>query len=283
MKINIVLIEPPNHNHSAVFEELIVFFFDCFKDLGHEVIRTVNVFKQDHLNIIIANQYLHFSPVFKNMKYIIVQLEQLSFEGGWFSFDYNKPKFSTDFIPLLENAAQIWDYSKENINFLNNYKLDVKLISLGYDPNLQTIKHAEEKDIDVLFYGSTQERRFNVIKSLEKLCKITGVFGKYGKERDSLIARSKIVLNIHAYGNINILEQVRVFYLLTNKCFVLSEECSWNPYEDALVTTPYDLLIEKTLYWLKNNQEREIMANKGLEKIKNIDTKELIKTALEEL
>ena len=51
---------------------------------------------------------------------------------------------------------------------------------------------------------------------------VKALFGVYGRERDKLIARSKIVLNMHHYSS-QIFEIVRVFYLLTNRKAVVAE------------------------------------------------------------
>ncbi len=282
MKINLVMIDPPNSNYLNVYTELIDFYYHTIQELGYEVIRSINAFKVDHLNIIVSYQALPFYPQMTNNKYIVLQLEQLSLDtGGYFSDKHRN--FHNDALPLMKNALQVWDYSPENQKFLKSYNIDTRLIPLGFNEKLQRINPAPVKDIDVLFYGSTHERRFNIVKTLESLCKITAHFGVYGAIRDNLIARSKIVLNVHAYANLKIMEQVRLFYLLTNNCFVLSEECYSHPYGDGIITFPYEQIIEGVMTWLKKDQEREEVIVKGAEALKKLNTKELIKKALSEI
>jgi hypothetical protein len=49
------------------------------------------------------------------------------------------------------------------------------------------------------------------------------VCGLYGKARDELIARSKLVVNIHLYEPSKVFEIVRVSYLLANRKAVVAD------------------------------------------------------------
>ena len=60
----------------------------------------------------------------------------------------------------------------------------------------------------------------------------------FGKERDALIARSRVVLNLHQYDT-HIFEQVRVNYLLINGKVVVSEVA-----DDTEIPDAYRRLIE---------------------------------------
>ena len=89
-----------------------------------------------------------------------------------------------------------------------------------------TGKYAQ--DIDVLFCGSMNERRMQIIQALKDSTLfdkplVIAQFVGYGAYRDKYIARSKIVLNMHYYTP-GIFEIARVSYLLANKKCVVSEE-----------------------------------------------------------
>jgi hypothetical protein len=99
---------------------------------------------------------------------------------------------------------------------------------------------------------------------LNQLCKLIALFGVYGDERDQWIARSKIVLNMH-YSDRQIIEQSRISYLLNNQRFVVSEDSSVNPYGQAIVTAPYNRLVDTCCDWLKKPKERDEMALVGYE------------------
>ena len=70
---------------------------------------------------------------------------------------------------------------------------------IGYAPELTRICPLEE-NIDVLFYGAVNERRGRALQRMkDRGLRTVVAFGAYGAERDALIARSRIVVNIHYY------------------------------------------------------------------------------------
>jgi SAM-dependent methyltransferase len=89
---------------------------------------------------------------------------------------------------------------------------------------MSCISDKVKKDIDVLFYGAINERRLNVINELkEKKINIFATNHAYCSVRDSLISRSKIVLNLHYYTP-GTLEVARLGYLWANKKSIVSEK-----------------------------------------------------------
>jgi hypothetical protein len=276
MKINLTLFWPPDYKHNRVFDEVILYYRSHFIDLGHSVTYSENKLLAGYLNIIIGYQFL---PVItENYQYIIIQLEQLSFQAGWFAG--KQDLFLSETLPLLQNALQVWDYSPENIEFLQQFKLEAKLLPLGFHEKLCQVHPLPHKNIDVLFYGSMQPRRADIFRELSGKCTVKSLFGLYGKERDKIIRRSKIIINIHAFASLKIIEQVRLFYLLNNKCFVVSEECDSNPYGKAFISLPYDQLVPGVLAWLQKDEERKIIAEQGPEFLKKLDARGLIREAL---
>ena len=113
--------------------------------------------------------------------------------------------------------------------------------------------------------------------------KVKTIFGVYEKERDKLIANSKIVLNMHMYDS-KIFEIIRVFYLLTNGITVVSEvgsdTKSNNKYLDSICACEYEQICEKIIYLIENDKERKEIGMKGLDTIKkfpqSLFTKEIL-------
>jgi 2-polyprenyl-3-methyl-5-hydroxy-6-metoxy-1,4-benzoquinol methylase len=86
------------------------------------------------------------------------------------------------------------------------------------------------------------------------------------------MARSKIILNIHAWDEINSLETVRISFLLANRNFVISENSDHNPYGDGLIYAPYSEIVEKCIYFLGQPRlSREAIGFKGFMNIHHID------------
>ena len=148
---------------------------------------------------------------------------------------------------------------------------NIKFCGIGYEDSLTKIPQLSEdkKDIDVLFYGSMNERRKKVLDQLSANgLNVVVLFGKYGSERDEYIARSKIIINIHYY-EAKVFEIVRTSYLLANKCFVVSEEGNDSnleePFVQGIAFSSYTQLVDTCMKYLKDKTAREKIAKKGFE------------------
>ena len=128
-----------------------------------------------------------------------------------------------------------------------------------------------DKDIDVLFYGAVNERRARVLEAIEAAgARLKTVTGVYAAERDAMVARSRIVLNLHYYP-MKILETVRVSYLLNNGCFVLSEESQVNPYARVgLFCRPYEKLASTCGSLLERPEEIRTLALRNHQRFKTL-------------
>ena len=264
MKFNICIIQPQNYIHSFAFLELAELLMYSLKDLGHEAALQFNAIDRDARNIIIGFHLLdikYIDIVPKNS--ILINAEQLRGGTPW-----NKNILS------WINKFEIWDYSPQNIEFFTQMGIfNIKHLKLGYQNELARIITKDNKTIDVLFYGSVNERRAKILEGLKSHgLNVHASFGVYGKERDDLIASSKVVLNMHYYES-QIFEVVRVFYLLTNAVPVVSEINSTTSvnsfYKEAVVGAPYENLIESCIKMVNNQNLLDSQAAKGLEVIKN--------------
>lgn len=255
-----------------IFNELVGSFAYGFKKRGHEVYTSVNRIKNDAVNIIFGS---HVSPSIKYQlppNTIIYNTEQAG--SIWMLPDY---------IDLLK-SFKVWDYSKYNARLLNEVHgvADVIYNPIGYVPILERVKQLPEleKDIDVLLYGSINVRRKNILEALDaKGLKTVYAFQIYGELRDTLIARSKIVLNVHYYPTA-ITEAIRLSYLLTNNAFVVSEKGKdWRncpEYLFTMVMSDYDWLTEDILEYVYAPKRRENVARCGYQIFKEFKQEDII-------
>lgn len=249
-RFNIAIVEHPEFKHVAVFHDLARLLSASLQTLGHAVTVQTNRTEGNAVNIVLGYQWGQAAP---GAYWIPFQLEQLSEQND---------RLHPQWIQALRKAPEIWDYDPANIAYLNSLGIhNVKHVPLGFHPAMYTVSQVPE-DIDVLHYGSVTERRRVVLDALRARCRVQAIFGFYGQERDSFIARSKIVLNMHLYES-NIFEQARVSYLLNNRKCVVSEDSPYNPYKAMVVTAPYDQLAERCLELLANHPERERIAIDG--------------------
>ena len=215
-KFAIFIVKIKNYSHFQVFNEIALSLYYSFKRLGYDAIITDNPNILDRRYIILGANTLRFCPDIKiKSDSIIYQFER----------ENSPEQFDSFYLYILKNF-KVWDFSLHNMERINNkYNLKIsEYLSLGYVEELNCIKHRQEKDIDILFIGSFSERRKDLILEMNKLnIKASLIFNSYGKERDDLISRSKIMLNVHFHGP-GLLEHPRIFYYLNNDCLILSEE-----------------------------------------------------------
>ena len=204
---------------------------------------------------------------------ILYNLEQVSPDSPW---------FPAGAFARLE-AHEVWDYSAANVRALGELGIAARHVPVGYAPCWSRIERAAE-DIDVLFYGGMNERRWAITEALEKGGATVGVLSDcYGAARDAFIARSRIVLNMHYYEARNF-ETVRVAYLLANRRFVVSETGSdaalEEPFREGVAFAPYDRLVDTCLHYLHRRAERRAIAQRGYEIITSRPMAESLRAVL---
>ena len=193
-EFNICLIKPESYIHSLAFMELGELIYYSLIEVGYQASISFNNLNPDCKNIIIGCHLLHpshFELIPKSS--IILNTEQI----------YNDKTPWNENIYFWAKRFQTWDYSQRNIEKFHRLGIkNVKLLKIGYQKELNRISEADYQDIDVLFYGSLNERRkFVIDKLVEKGLNVKILFGVYGKDRDQWISRSKVVLNHHHYNS----------------------------------------------------------------------------------
>jgi hypothetical protein len=218
----VVIVVPPGYQHSLCFAEVAMLLKNSLISCGYSCDIVVNDFSKDRVNIVLGYHLLEPDPGLKAFNFIVYQLEQLSSADTAFA---QKAK------QILLYAKDVWDYSPENIAFLAGLGISAKHVPVGYHKSLEQISVGQNKDVDVLFFGSKGDRRQKILSDIYSAnkCTVKALFGLYGQERAAWIARSKIVLNIHYYSA-QIFEAVRVSYLVNNQCCVVSESSAVYPY-----------------------------------------------------
>lgn len=212
----LVLIRPDGYTHSAAFAEIAQTVAYGLRSLGAEVSVEVNrILAPGPVPIVFGANLLqpHEVPLLPKGT-IIYNLEQIARSSSWCTSHY---------LEALR-AHTVWDYSARNIEALGRAGVENAVhLPVGYMPELSRIPRSAAPDIDVLFYGSVNDRRGRVLQALKLAGLRTHVaFDTYGAERDALIARAKTVLNLHYYET-SIFELVRVSYLLANRKAVIAE------------------------------------------------------------
>jgi acetyltransferase-like isoleucine patch superfamily enzyme len=279
MQFAVLIISPPEYSHSQAFLEVAESFHYGLIALGHDSILTTGV-SQDRLHIVFGAILLPSYPLELPSNSIIYNLEQLSSDSPW---------LTPEMLDIFRSFT-MWDYSQLNIERFALLGLtNIQHVPIGYISQLSRIEQRpiENQDIEVLFYGSMNERRLNIINQLQTVgVKVHTAFDTYGIERDQLIARSKVILNVHFYPA-QVFEIVRVSYLLANKKFVISEDAQDSTEVDyfrpGVVFTSYENLVETCVDYLRKPEERLAIAAKGLQLMQQRDQSVYLKLALSQL
>lgn len=180
---------------------------------------------------------------------------------------------------------RVWDYSRQNCRIWRERGVgQVVWVPIGYVPELSRTVLASEQDIDVLFFGTPSDRRLRILDLLKAQgVRVVARFNIWGAQRDELISRSKVVLNMHYYPT-HIFEIVRVSYLLANHKAVVAE-CDFDTeieddLRDAVYAAPYEDLVEGTLWLLAHPDQREQLAMRGFARMAARDEVTFVSRAL---
>lgn len=268
-------VSPQNYIHSHAFDEIAVSLSDAFCELGGTapIVTSPNEFK-GRIPIVVGAHLLSPALIQKlPSQSVIMNTEQVHPEGVFMSQHY---------LSVL-NSFSVLDYSSRNIRQLEQYGIaHTQYLPLGFTPSLEKIVPHQTKDIDVLFYGALTERRAKILRDLHASgIKAQHLFGVYGAERDAAIARSKIVLNLHANES-KIFEVVRIYYLLTNRICVLSEgdpqDPDTAPFVAGLTLCAYDELVSHCISLLADPIRQIDQAGHGYALISNRPQSELLRS-----
>ena len=251
MEINICKIIPNNYfgEHSQVFDEMEVATTSAFKNLGYTVINSINEFRPNMKNLVF------------NMHQIPVDVARHLVPKGTIVYNFEQIGLDSNRVELNRwvkkyRGLEIWDYSKKNIEAYKRLGIpgleNTKYVPVGSSSEYVKFDRNAVKDIDILFFGQPGGRRERILKELESNKNINFVMlhKVYGKERNDMIGRAKLVINTHSQDT-EILEMVRLSNLFMNKIPVLSER---NPgtevpdfMDDVILTATHDNFVKTAL------------------------------------
>jgi SAM-dependent methyltransferase len=204
-----------------IFQEEIAVFQASLSAIGHEVSYSPDELLPNAINIVFGAITIKTEEIRRLAKHVIIRnLEHVSPDA---------PCMFPRYIELLKNFP-VWDYARSNLPRLAEAGVPLAdYVPVCHSTILETITPAPEQDIDVYFYGNITERRAKTLEAVRARglnVFVSDLGGKelYGAERDSLIARSKVILNLGLYDNkYRVFEIVRVSHLLANGKAVVGE------------------------------------------------------------
>lgn len=196
--------------------------------------------------------------VLPRKKIIVFQLESLT------SCNHLTPD-NKAIIHNIRTADEVWEYDPANSQILTDAGIPNKLIPFRYTESLDVELDKSECNIDLLFYGFLNHRRVNILAPMQARFynrrSFVFVYGITGEELDKYIARSKIILNMHAFDD-QAQEQVRMLRPVCNGKMVISEHSKHNMYGDAIIEfDSIDSLVSSVDFYLQNDRYKSFGAN----------------------
>lgn len=260
-RLAVRLVRPPGYAHSDALLEVAEAVLYGARALGHDVELRSEPVPDGRREIVVGWHLLAPDDASTAPDAILYNLEQVTPDSLW---------LTPQRLALLR-SRRVWDYSPANVAKLAALGIEAALVPIGYVPQWTRIERAAE-DIDVLFYGSTSQRRWDAIDAIEAAgASVHVVTGVYGAERDALAARAKIVLNVHYY-EAQTFEVVRVSYLLANRRTVVSERgrdlALEQPFDPGVAFGTLEELPGLCRRLLASRSERRAIAERGYELIR---------------
>ena len=189
---------------------------------------------------IFYNHYL--SPPQTNTMYIHYNIEQLT-------------RFSERNAMLRlwgsGKISEIWDYSIENCKILNELNIPCKHVPFTLTEKrleyYKTLIHVK-KEYDIGFCGTLSLRRQKIFDDLRDIgMNVLVLTNVNNEERDKLLAKCKMIINIHFADDYKIFERSRCEQWLRVGVPVISEESLDN--DSRAICVPYDKLVETCKGW----------------------------------
>lgn len=219
--VHIAIMQPVGYVHSLAFLDPARFIRYQLRRFGVDVTIATNRLREDAVNLVLG-AHLGFPPEWRERHAcLFVNLEQLGPGGA---------QVSADYLKLLKTSGVV-DYDLANVGAYGADPADVPLIPFRHAPYLEKAETEalalEDRPIDLLFFGSVNERRKRLIERIEACGLQVAMFDQplYAEERDQYIRRAKAVLNCHFYESATF-EQVRAFHCLSLGTPVISERCA---------------------------------------------------------
>lgn len=210
--INVCLMQPPGYIHALALLEAAEYIVAKSREAGFEASLSKNRILPTGLNIVFGTHINPKSQLNLGGNVVIFNSEQLPEQSAWINADYKQ----------VLNRNYIWDYSDFNLVKIKHDRKQV--VCFHHADALNRLVNAAVPEYDLIFYGSLNDRRKKILKTLREHhgLKVLDFFGLYGQERDLLLANTRALLNLHFYDS-QIFQQIRAFYPLINGIPVISE------------------------------------------------------------
>jgi len=262
MKINISYMG--NLFFAHLRRDLMLLLKYALEDLGHQVsLSRCSIEAGNWLNIVIGGYFLKPKELsyITSEKFDIVHLNTEIIKDDLLNFNPEKVDFLGTYLPMLKKSRGVLEMVIDNMPEHTRYGTNATFLRWAYHPKLKELKltSAKNRSYDYYCFGMMSDRRLSLVEKL----KDAGFYGLTHEanpfwERNSIIERTKINLNLiqeDFYSHVN---AFRIGYLANNGCTVLSEK-EHDPanYLEKIPLTNANDLVENFARLIDNNRYLE--------------------------
>ncbi len=169
---------------------------------------------------------------------------------------WNLENVNLQVMPDAFPGREVWDFSARNVEAWTAAGRQVQHVPVGWHRSMERFRRAPVPDIDVVFAGAINPRRAAVLNELQarglRVVIVPQRF--YGRQRDAILARAKLALNMLFYPE-GTFPALRVAHLVANRVPVLTEFCpeQWGFIE----TTSFDEIVDRTHFLVSSEADEE--------------------------
>ncbi len=162
----------------------------------------------------------------------------------------DKPWFEVVLRAKLPDVAEVWDYSLINVELLKKAGIRAKYVPLQLtDETLAPLRSYREQNpptMDVGFCGLLSPRRKAILTALREAgLNVPELRHLYGADRDKMLAKCHVVINIHYREDYKVWESCRCQLWLDLGVPVISENSLDN--HPGCINVPYEKLVEEII------------------------------------
>lgn len=224
--VHLCIVQPKGYLHSLAFLDPALYVRHQLSRLGVSVTLGKNRLREDAVNVIFGAHLGFDTARLSRHVGVVFNLEQLGPGGAHVGPGY---------LNLLRSLPAA-DYDIANVEALGAGSHPVDVLPFLHAANLEPsgVQPTSERPIDLLFFGSMNDRRKRFIERVERCGVPVSIPDRplYGPERDQLIGQAKAVLNCHFYDSAR-LERIRIQQCLSLGTPVLCERVDGNIIDPA--------------------------------------------------
>tara|TARA_B100000674_G_scaffold496226_1_gene525807 strand:- start:4335 stop:6785 length:2451 start_codon:yes stop_codon:yes gene_type:complete len=269
-KVNICIAKIPGYSHTEAFRELSERIeAECMRQKIPCSISNNWQIKAD-TNFVLG---AHLEPEkYKNLdidRTILFNLERLA--------SLQRNETTKKYIELLQQYRYI-DFSSENSEYCSQKSLHqpIYLYRPWHEKAWARTQNEIDKEWDACLIGSITPRRQKLAEALNNEgIKTICAFNCYASERDEILSKSQIALNVHAYEDSKAAEILRLAYYISNNLNIVSENSTFETGEERV-----SLNLEQYAYEdLIDGVKKKLKSIKNI-KLNNAKKKEIAEAAL---